>query len=846
MTETAGVIIQLRANVAQLEQGMQRAQRAIDRAASQIERRATRFSSKFEREFTKSARESAAVFEQAFAAEKSFGQLEQSLNPAIAALRRYEAAQETVKRAVEAGRVSQERAAGVLAQAQAEYQRTTAAIAGIGGGLQQGSRGYSQFGNIVQQAGFQVGDFAVQVASGGGVLRPFIQQGTQLISMFGPWGAVVGAAGAVVGALAVAFLGAGEDARTFEEALDELAETTKSLKSLNDQVSDLDALREKYGEVTQAVFALINAQRQIEREKLTTQAADLLTSIKGSIESILGQTPLAQAGDRGGGFLVQLRELQAAFQDLENAEGFKAQADAAARLRAVIQEIQTGPLGNLVNRTAPALTTELLKAEDTLRQAAVQTGDVRQDMDSVAAAADDAALGVGNAADNASRLAGNLERAIGALSRMGSAAEDRLERARASLEFRTNPVGLARRNAQIDTQDELKAAEPILQGRRGDVPSGFLTALKAQAAETVEALTEVARIEEEIQRLNEADKPSRGGGGGQTDKEARDRERAAEAIQKEIASLDRKLVKLDEERVLLEQRAQLQNAGASPESIARAEAVLTAELSRQSIVQELLNKAREEGVQLTPQQIALIESQAEATKTLTLSNYDLEASIQRQADAAADAKKRQEDLGKAIVNVGDRFVQAIQRADSFADALKNLGVEILNLAIQGLGNQGPFASLLGSVLPALFGSAAGSIGGTTAGFGGSYASGVYAKGGVFSGGNIIPFARGGIVSRPTIFPMARGAGLMGEAGPEAIMPLRRGPGGQLGVEASGGGGVVVNLFNNAGADVDVQQRQTPSGPTLDIIIDKKMAENRSRKGSRFNAANAAAQTITRR
>jgi hypothetical protein len=53
---------------------------------------------------------------------------------------------------------------------------------------------------------------------------------------------------------------------------------------------------------------------------------------------------------------------------------------------------------------------------------------------------------------------------------------------------------------------------------------------------------------------------------------------------------------------------------------------------------------------------------------------------------------------------------------------------------------------------------------------------------VFSGGNIIPFARGGIpdlVGGPTLAPMA----LFGEAGPEAIMPLRRGSDGRLGVQA---------------------------------------------------------------
>jgi tape measure domain-containing protein len=71
-----------------------------------------------------------------------------------------------------------------------------------------------------------------------------------------------------------------------------------------------------------------------------------------------------------------------------------------------------------------------------------------------------------------------------------------------------------------------------------------------------------------------------------------------------------------------------------------------------------------------------------------------------------------------------------------------------------------------------------------------------ANGNAFGANGIIPFAKGGIVNSPTLFPFAKGIGLMGEAGPEAIMPLTRGPGGKLGVMASGGGGdvnVVVNV-----------------------------------------------------
>ena len=71
----------------------------------------------------------------------------------------------------------------------------------------------------------------------------------------------------------------------------------------------------------------------------------------------------------------------------------------------------------------------------------------------------------------------------------------------------------------------------------------------------------------------------------------------------------------------------------------------------------------------------------------------------------------------------------------------------------------------------------------------------FADGAPFSQGRVMPFAQGGIVSTATGFGMRGGMGLMGEAGPEAIMPLARGPDGKLGVKggASGGTTVVMNI-----------------------------------------------------
>ena len=84
-------------------------------------------------------------------------------------------------------------------------------------------------------------------------------------------------------------------------------------------------------------------------------------------------------------------------------------------------------------------------------------------------------------------------------------------------------------------------------------------------------------------------------------------------------------------------------------------------------------------------------------------------------------------------------------------------------------------------------------------------SGMFANGGAFANG-LQFFASGGVftnqvVSRPTMFAHGGGFGVMGEAGPEAIMPLTRAPNGKLGVAAQGGSGVQ----NNVNISVSISQ-----------------------------------------
>lgn len=154
------------------------------------------------------------------------------------------------------------------------------------------------------------------------------------------------------------------------------------------------------------------------------------------------------------------------------------------------------------------------------------------------------------------------------------------------------------------------------------------------------------------------------------------------------------------------------------------------------------------------------------------------------------AQKLSRSLSSSLKSAFDKAVFGGQKlSDVFRDLASNVAGKALDAALTPLTN-----ALAGGVTNAV-GGLAGSL---VSAFG-------FAKGGVFSSGQVQPFAKGGIVDRPTLFPMRRGTGLMGEAGPEAVMPLTRGADGKLGVAASGGAGAQV-VINISTPDVDGFQR----------------------------------------
>lgn len=160
--------------------------------------------------------------------------------------------------------------------------------------------------------------------------------------------------------------------------------------------------------------------------------------------------------------------------------------------------------------------------------------------------------------------------------------------------------------------------------------------------------------------------------------------------------------------------------------------------------------------------------------------FDGELSRVRAALAATgeDAKTLERGLSRGLRRAFDGLVFD---GKNLSDALETVAQSVIrttyNAALRPVTNQAGnlltegLSGLVGNLLP-------------------------FADGAAFSQGRVTAFARGGIVSGATHFPMRGGTGLMGEAGPEAILPLARGADGALGVRSAGsaaGATIVMNI-----------------------------------------------------
>jgi len=132
-----------------------------------------------------------------------------------------------------------------------------------------------------------------------------------------------------------------------------------------------------------------------------------------------------------------------------------------------------------------------------------------------------------------------------------------------------------------------------------------------------------------------------------------------------------------------------------------------------------------------------------------------------------------ERFGKALTGA---FATAIVQGRRFEDVLRSVGDRFVAIGLQaGLK---PLTTAAEGLLSGGIKAVAAALGGGFSGLGSGLGLGA---GGVSL--PVTPFAQGGVLGAPAWFPLGRGLGLAGEAGPEAILPLARGPDGTLGVRA---------------------------------------------------------------
>ncbi len=153
--------------------------------------------------------------------------------------------------------------------------------------------------------------------------------------------------------------------------------------------------------------------------------------------------------------------------------------------------------------------------------------------------------------------------------------------------------------------------------------------------------------------------------------------------------------------------------------------------------------------------------------------------------AMENLTKTTQEFGKVFAST---ITNAVKSGRGFDDIIKQIGLRLANLALKKA-----------------FGSLDNVLAGLVAGLGSAFSSSAGSRNagsGDASRHTVVPFARGGIVTSPTLFGHGSHLGVMGEAGPEAILPLKRGNDGQLGVASGGSGPTATIVFNVQANDAE--------------------------------------------
>lgn len=640
----------------------------------------------------------------------------------------------TLEKAVKSGNLTQGQANIGKAQAKARYdqltdslRKATAAQTQFGSATQKSTRRIGQSQVLIQQAGYQIGDFIVQVQSGTNAFVALGQQATQVagtLTLLGGKYVAIGAALSVVIPLATAYLAA----------------QSRIKEGAKDTTTQLEKLEQTYRDIKDSASGL-----ELDLAELAQQFGDNAAKVR-DYRIALTELRLGQAESRLGEELVVANEAIARLTETtgdalgknmrEFADTVGLAHDQAVMLQEELNRFTNLPIeqqgGKFLDiyRLLVDMEVPLNKIPDYLQQALIEAGATLVEMERLRAATE--------SAESAAKGFANVDMRSGVAS--AAAAAETLAR-QFGIAY-THAYNLARLGGSSGASLGFSGVSGTLDSpfNRGKI--GSFGAGGSVFGGSVRDLPKPIKV------------PSSGssGGGSKSAQESYLSQLMREAEQK------RKLV------------------GLSEEETRRQEIIFELEKRKQPIDQEKINKI----IQLEEETRKLIETEEQRLNLIDTMKDNIESAFMSIADGS-----------ESVV-------------DAFRNMLRNIILAIFEQQVAK-----PAANIIGNFIGSLF----------------------QAKGGAWSNG-VQMFANGGVVNGATAFGYSGGIGIMGEAGPEAIMPLKRGPNGKLGVEASGQSLVINQSFNfSANGDDSVKRIIRGELPRITEATKAAVVDSKRRGGT---------------
>jgi hypothetical protein len=310
MSNESTLVVHVEAKLTKFEQQMLQMQRITEQRTGEISNSFSGINKKIT-QLSKSAEQSAAVFQQAFAKNRAAVDRQRaSTDSASAAQLKLQNAERVLEAAVKSGAITRVQSNKALAQTQTALAQTHNATNTQAKGLAKLGSISSNTGSIIKNTADQLGDMVEEIENGADPLSTVVMKLPELLEGFGVLGDVVGLVVNVGWPLTKLFMGWGDSEAELAERTEKLAEQLGNVERAMSQVqssigdaSDLESMRDAYGEVTAEVVELtrVLAEQDLQTAKKETAAL---------FDGVLGK-------DNAAGFLAELDNAQARTEELK-------------------------------------------------------------------------------------------------------------------------------------------------------------------------------------------------------------------------------------------------------------------------------------------------------------------------------------------------------------------------------------------------------------------------------------------------------------------------------------------------------------------------------------------------